>query len=123
VASGAHLLAGRLASRAGDLPTAVAHWLRVLELGEDGPEVRGLLGAHFHRVGEHARAVKHLRERLRQGSPDSGFARALIRSYMALGELKAARAQLVLLVAEGGLDEPAERLLAGLARTEAERAR
>ncbi|MHC4730457.1 MAG: tetratricopeptide repeat protein, partial [Planctomycetota bacterium] len=123
VAGGAHLLAGRLASRAKDLPAAVAHWLSALALGQGGPEVHGLLGTHFHRVGEHARAVKHLRERLRQGPPDPGLARALIRSHVALGERKAAREQLVLLVAERGLDEQAERLIADLARTEAKRER
>jgi len=123
VAGGAHVLAGRLASRAKDLPAAVGHWRRALALGQGGSEVHGLLGAHYHRVGEHAKAVLLLRKRLRLGPPDSSFARALIRSLMALGELKAARERLVLLVAEGGLDDQAERLITELARTEAKRER
>jgi len=123
VAGGAHLLAGRLAGRAKELPAAVAHWLSALELGQGGPEVHGLLGAHYHRVGEHAQAVRHLRERLRQGPPDPSLARALIRSHVALGELNAAREQLVGLVAQGGLDEQAERLITELARSEARRER
>jgi hypothetical protein len=60
---------------------------------------------------------------LRRGPPDSSLSRALIRSRMALSELPAARAQLVLLVAEGGLDEQAERLITELAAAEARKDR
>jgi tetratricopeptide (TPR) repeat protein len=123
VAGGAHLLAGRLASRAKDPPAAVGHWLAALALGQGGAEVHGLLGVHYHRVGEHAKAAEHLDERLRRGPPDSSLSRALIRSRMALSELPAARAQLVLLVAEGGLDEQAERLITELAAAEARKDR
>lgn len=122
VAGGAHLLAGRLASRAKDQSAAAAHWLSALALGQGGSEVHGLLGAHFYRIGEHARAVEHLRERLKRGPPDPALARALVRSLVVLGELKAAREQLVVVVAEGGLDEQAERLITELARAEAKRA-
>ncbi|MHC4550257.1 MAG: tetratricopeptide repeat protein [Planctomycetota bacterium] len=116
LAGGAYLLLGRLARRTKEMPVAVEHWRRALDLGEGGPEIHGALGTHFYRLGEHARAAQHLRQRLRQGPPDPGLARALIRSLVAVGELKAAREELVSLVAEFGLDEPAERLIADLAR-------
>ncbi|MFQ5843878.1 MAG: tetratricopeptide repeat protein [Planctomycetota bacterium] len=116
VAGGAHLLLGRLAGRAGDMRAAVDHWRRALALGQGGADVHGALGAHFHRAGRHAEAVKHLRERLRRGPPDPALWHALVRSLLALGERKAARAELVRLVAEFGLDDKADRLVTDLVR-------
>jgi tetratricopeptide (TPR) repeat protein len=115
VRHGAHVLLGRAKLAGGDTDGAMGEFEKALEAGEGGTELHVLLGMHFHRAGEHARAVKHLRAALKDGGPDRARQTALVESLLALDDVDAARQETVRLIESFGIDERVERLVARLA--------
>jgi tetratricopeptide (TPR) repeat protein len=115
VAGRARVLLGRAKLAGGDTDGAMGEFEKALEAGEGGTELHVLLGMHFHRAGEHARAVKHLRAALKDGGPDRARQTALVESLLALDDVDAARQETVRLIESFGIDERVERLVARLA--------
>lgn len=115
VAARAHVLLGRAKAAAGDTDGAMGEFEKALAAGAEATELHAVLGMHFYRAGNHAKAVPHLRAALRDGAPDRQRQTALVESLLALGKSDAARAATVRLIEAHGIDERTERLIARLA--------
>jgi len=121
LAARAHVLLGQTKVASGDIDGAVREWREAVEAGAESPELSGFLGMHFHRAGDHEKAVRYLRDAVRQGGPDRERQTALVESLIGMHDLDAARTQAVALIEEFGLDDRVERLITRLAKAAAER--